>query len=981
MAFDLSTAQPIQPASSGFDLSTAQPVRQNVSAEQPKSFGGFASNVLKSGGEMIGGLYHAVTNPIETVKNIGDIAAGGVYNVLPKNVVNFLDKFDSDPTNKERAIKAANAIGGVYKDRYGSLEALGNTLYTDPVGAAGDLATILSAGGGAITKAGKVAQLAPAAVVTGGLSEAPNIVRAANLAAPVARPIANAGKVLQNVGEATQTVGNYVNPLNALTPVVQVTGKALSYPANGLYNVVAPMFQQGAEGVKARGYLEALGNDPTKIDAAIRMLQQGKSIEETAIALNSSGLASFARTAQDASTVIRDLYNARDAALKSNQVNQLANATQNLNALNEANIPVSNSSPNAPRVTINRALSAEEQALENQKLQRTNQLTAEQQATADALAAEQARITGNVANVSQLETGQQLAKANEAILENTKKTVTGPAYNAAFEASPKATINVSNLATAAKGQITDLLTQLKGLAPNAAALLEEYGPKQVNVNMGNGVVVKAPAEPKLITLEDAHKIRQAINIDRAALKGSTEAAANTARLRLGQLYDEVNKSIKAGTSPEAFKLFEDANNLFKERIINVHRTGQPTNLSRTSTLNEPMLLPENIASTTLKNEGNTRQFLKIYEQDPAALQTLKTSIEDLYRQEVLAPNAGANAHLTFMFKNEKQLKALDEAGMNIRSRLETIGEDLGKVKAGEEALTLAKKELPNKVKAEFAAQDEALKLASDTLNFKNINDLRIKVIADPMTMNMALRRMDAPAKASLARGIMQDAMSDVLSGTVNGGAKALENLTKNESTIMAALKAHDPKTAAKTFADAKQMADLYRLVEETGNKLPTKPGTANALTTTKNLDNLTQGLPEVRAAVEKIQQELQTNADFEKLAAQGKAAGGGASKLLTQEIGKQPTGFFGHTWSIANLLVNRLKGSIDNKLAVQIAQELSNSETAAAALSKAQARNVKLNAIKEPIKAGAENALNALTSRSALGVTQLNQQNQNALAR
>ena len=863
-------------------------------------------------------------------------------------------------------------------------------MYNDPVGAAGDLATILTAGGGAITKAGKVAQLAPAAVFTGGLSEAPIISKAANFAAPVAGPVASAGKVLQNVGQTAQTLGNYVNPLApfglagsaiANNSLAQKVGSGLAMPVKGLYNIAAPLFDSGA-GVKARGYLEALGNDPAKVEAAIRLLQQGKTIEETAVALNSSGLASFARTAQDSSTVIRDLYNARDAALKANQSNRLGTATENLNMLNQANIPVSNASPNAPRVTINRALSAEEHALENQKLQRTNQLTAEQQATADALAAEQARITGNVANVSQLETGQQLAKANDAILENTKKTVTAPAYNAAFEASPNATINVNNLATAAKGQVGDLLTQLKGLAPNAAALLEEYGPKQVNVNMGNGVVVKTPAEPKLITLEDAHKIRQAINIDRAALKGSTEAAANTTRLRLSQLYDEVNKSIKAGTSPEAFKLFEDANNLFKERIIGVHRTGQPTNLSRTSTLNEPMLLPENIASTALKNEGNTRQFLKVYEQDPAALQTLKTSIEDLYRQEVLAPNAGANAHSTFMFKNEKQLNALDETGMGIRSRLQTIGEDLGKVKAGEEALTLAKKELPNKVKAEFAAQDEALKLTSDTLNFKNINDLRTKVVADPMTMNMALRRMDAPAKASLARGVMQDVMSDVMSGTVNGGAKALENLTKNESTIMAALKAHDPKTAAKTFADAKQMADLYRLVEETGNKLSTTPGTVNALTTAKNIDKLTQGLPEVRAAVQKIQQELQTGADFEKLAVQGKAAGGGASKLLTEEIGKQPTGFFGHTWSIANLVVNRLKGAVDNKLAVEIAQELINSETAAAALSKARARDIKVTANKDLAKTVAKNTFNALVSPSAVGVTQLNQQNnQNALAR
>jgi hypothetical protein len=204
MAFDLSTAQSIQPATSGFDLSTAQPVRQNVSAERPKSLGGFASNVVKSGGEMLGGIYNAITSPIETVKNIGDIAAGGVYNVLPKDVVSFLDKFDSDPTNKDRAIKAANVIGGVYKDRYGSLEALGNTLYTDPVGAAGDLATILTAGGGAVTKAGKVAQLSPAI----------------------------------KTGEALQRTGAAINPLNALP--LQTTGKVLSAGGNFLANVVNP---------------------------------------------------------------------------------------------------------------------------------------------------------------------------------------------------------------------------------------------------------------------------------------------------------------------------------------------------------------------------------------------------------------------------------------------------------------------------------------------------------------------------------------------------------------------------------------------------------------------------------------------------------------------------------------------------------------------------------------------------------------------
>jgi len=938
MAFDINTAQPIQPASGGFDLSSAQPVRQNVGAEPQKTFTGFAGNVLKSGGEMLGGLYQAVTSPIETGKNLLDIAAGGVYNVLPKEVVSFIDQFDSNPANKERAIKMANTIGGIYKERYGSADAIANTLYKDPVGAVGDISTLLTGGGALASKAGKIAQLAPATAFTGALSETPIISKAAIAAAPAAQPISKAGAVLQSAGDVAQTVGKYTNPLAPVGPIINVAGKALSYPLAGAYNVISPMFPSGAAGVKARGYLEALGNDPAKVDAAIKMLEAGNTIEQTALALNSSGLASFARTAQDASTVVRDLYNARDAALKASQVNQLAGATTNLNALNQANLPVSNVSPNAPRNVVNQALAAE----------------------AEALAAQQAAAAAKVANVSQLETGSALADANAAILKNTQLTVTQPAYTAAFAAAPKATIDVSNLATVAKGQLGDLLTQLKGMAPNAAALLEEYGPKTQVINMGDGVTTTIPVKAKPITLEEAHKIRQAINIDRAALKGSIDASANTARLRLSQLYDEVNKSIKAGTSEEAFKLFKDANDLFKERIVDVFRTGQPANLTRQSNLNQSILLPENIVSTALKNEGNTRDFLKIYGQDPAALQTLKTGVEDLYRQEVLKPGVGANAHAKFMFDNEKQLAALDQAGLGIRSRLDDINKDLGKVKVGEEALALAVK----------------------NLDFKNVNDLRVAVVKDPMVMDMALRRLDAPAKSALARGVMEDAMSGVMSGKAGGGAAALEHLTQNESTIMTALKAADPKTAAKTFADAKQMADLYRLVEETGNKLSVTPGSVNALTTAKNLDNLTQGLPEVRAAVQKIQQEIQQGVDFEKLAAQGKAAGGGAGNLLSKEITVKPTGFYGKAWSVANLVVNRLKGKVDNKLAVEIAHELLNSETAAAALIKTQTREAKIARVREPIKTATENTLNALSSRGALGVTQLNEQpNQNALAR
>jgi hypothetical protein len=368
-----------------------------------------------------------------------------------------------------------------------------------------------------------------------------------------------------------------------------------------------------------------------------------------------------------------------------------------------------------------------------------------------------------------------------------------------------------------------------------------------------------------------------------------------------------------------------------------------------------MLVNEDIVTKLLSSEGETRQFLKIYGQDKAALQTIGTGVEDLYRQQVLSPTASKNAHATFMAKNEKQLAALDDAGVGIRSRLNAIDKDLGVVRAGE----------------------EALKLAATTLKFKNTNDLRAAVVKDSATMNMALSRMDAPAKSALARGVLQDAMAGVTSGKPGSGAKALENLTKNEETIMAALKASDPKTAAKTFADAKQIADIYRLIEETGNKLPAKKSAPNALVTAKNIDDLTQGLPEVRATVKKIQEQMQTGADFEKLAAQGRTAGGGSSRLATETAGKQPNAFLDRTVTIANFILDRLKGKIDTKLAVQIGQELAKSDTAAIALGKAQAKVERGAKFKDV----ATQSLNALTSPGALAATQLTQPNQNALAR
>jgi hypothetical protein len=788
---------------------------------------------------------------------------------------------------------------------------------------------------------------------------------------------AGANELMRRVGgtatpetlqQATARVGK-----EALTgATMEVGGRAaMPYITKGI-EYIAPKVARavgGAKdifmpsGLKTAGLASALNNDPALMAQVKTLLEQGKTIDQAAAITGSTGLATFAKTSRNASTATQMLYNELDAALKATQANQLAAASQNVNMLAQQNLPVATASPTAPRRAVKQALAGEAATLQGQKAAMTGQLTAQQQAAEAALAAQRQSVEGGIANVSQLETGQALAAATKAIEDATKTTVTGPAYRAAFDAAPEATINLSGLAGVAKGQRGELLTQLKGLAPNSAALLERYGPREVE-SLVQGVPVKMTVPPAPVTLEEAHAIRQAINIDRAALKGSNESGANITRARLSELYDSLNTAIKRDVSPEAKALFEDANTLFKERIVDVFRTGQPSNLTRTSTLNQPMLLPGDIVSKTMASEGDALQFLKAFKQDPAAMQSLKKGVEDLYRQQVLAGGKAATpeAHARFMFDNAKQLGALDNAGLGMSTRLNQIGNQVKGLTAAETALTTQGKAIPSKVAEAFKAEDEALNLASTTLGFKQTDKLRSAIVSSPETASQALSRMDAPAKSSLARGVMQDA---------GKASDPLKYLVDNEQGIMRVLRANDPKTAKATFDMAKNAAEVAKLIEETGSQLGVKAQSS------RSLGQMTQGLPQVRAVVEDIQTQLAQGKTFEELAAQGAKSQTSALKLFREQT--TPHMFpLNRVWSIANAVLGRLEGRIDAKLAVEIANELSNSATAAAAVGKAQARQVKQSAINETSK-GVANLVRRIPPGAAVNALAPAQQNQNAM--
>jgi hypothetical protein len=228
MAFDLSTAAPV--ASGGFDLSSAQPVPAGVGIPGPRRAwsdvpGEALANVMPSAQKFVGGLYEAVTSPVQTAKGLLDLGAGALQNALPKQVVDFVNKFDANPQAAQQAVQVANAVGGMYKDRYGSIEGIKNTFATDPVGAVADLSTLLS-GGAAAT--GRVAPAASKMLST-----------AATYTNPTAPISAAAGYGVALTGKA---IGNAIDTMQGQRPAVRagnIVRNALTEEGRAPQNLLA----------------------------------------------------------------------------------------------------------------------------------------------------------------------------------------------------------------------------------------------------------------------------------------------------------------------------------------------------------------------------------------------------------------------------------------------------------------------------------------------------------------------------------------------------------------------------------------------------------------------------------------------------------------------------------------------------------------------------------------------------------------------
>jgi len=180
--------------------------------QQPKymgygeMMGQAVQNIPASAANMATGLYQAVTNPAQTVSGLLDVGAGALQKALPKPVVDFVNQFESNPEAAQRAMNAATAVGGAMKERYGSVEGIKNTIATDPVGAMGDLSTLLGGMGG-------MGRMTASGLKAGGANQlAQGMQRAGDVyakASDLTNPITLAGKGVSGTADLVGALTKY----------------------------------------------------------------------------------------------------------------------------------------------------------------------------------------------------------------------------------------------------------------------------------------------------------------------------------------------------------------------------------------------------------------------------------------------------------------------------------------------------------------------------------------------------------------------------------------------------------------------------------------------------------------------------------------------------------------------------------------------------------------------------------------------------
>ena len=160
-----------------------------------------AENLPSSLGNLAVGTVEALTHPQDIIKT----AAGGLYNLgqaIPGKATPVENRYTNaikpDQAFMQDAVAKANAVGGVYKERYGTPQKFLTALENDPAAVMADLSVVFTGGAGAARELGAV-------------GTANKLALASKVANPLTVPAWAIGKAAPIITKPAAAISNYIS--------------------------------------------------------------------------------------------------------------------------------------------------------------------------------------------------------------------------------------------------------------------------------------------------------------------------------------------------------------------------------------------------------------------------------------------------------------------------------------------------------------------------------------------------------------------------------------------------------------------------------------------------------------------------------------------------------------------------------------------------------------------------------------------------
>jgi len=248
------------------------------SVQEPKTLGGFASNVISSGAKAVGGIASSVLNVANpdmnknTVANVAKLAKGTAQLIDPTKDNKIVDAISRIIPGKKRTDfiapgnqeETARNVGRFYDQRYGVSDALkgdfkgagekiANTAYNDPVGAAMDVSSVI----GGVGTASKLSGLSGVGNTLGKVSRFTDPLQVAGMG------LSKAGSKVSSFARGTARVAENADDIARLESIFAKNNVEL--PASATTN---NQFVRQAEALTAKGPLGS------KVDARFQASSQ-----------------------------------------------------------------------------------------------------------------------------------------------------------------------------------------------------------------------------------------------------------------------------------------------------------------------------------------------------------------------------------------------------------------------------------------------------------------------------------------------------------------------------------------------------------------------------------------------------------------------------------------------------------------------------------------------------------------------------------